>query len=213
MKKLNKKALALFFAISLSFTGMFAGTASAATNYWHFETDGIGTVYAVNGSGGNFSVTWSNCGYFIAGKGWRPGSANRVCNYSIGALTSSGNTNLLFYGWTRSPLIEYRVVDIWDTNRPIGTLMGTISTDGGTYDIYRTMRYNAPSIDGTQTYYQYWSVRTSKRQTGNPNTQINFGSHVNAWQSRGMNLGSEWVFQVLAVESYQSSGTANITVW
>ncbi len=210
MKKLNKKALALFFAFSLSFTSMFAGTASAATNYWYLETNDPGTV-DVNESGGNFNVRWN--GNFIAGKGWIPGSANRVCNYNAGVFAPSGNAYLLFYGWTRNALIEYRVVDSWGSWRPPeSSSKGTVSSDGGTYDIYQTTRYNAPSIDGTQTYQQYWSVRTSKRATGS-NVTIIFGNHVHAWRSRGMNLGSDFVFQVMGVEAYQSSGYANISVW
>lgn len=87
-----------------------------------------------------------------------------------------------------------------------------MTSDGGTYDIYTTMRYNAPSIDGTQTFQQLWSVRQSKRSTG-INASINFGNHVNAWRSRGMNLGSSWSYQVLATEGYQSNGRSNVTVW
>ncbi len=214
MKRLNKKALVLFFAISLSFTGMFVGTASAAS-YWHFETDGGGTVNPVNGSGGNFSVSWgSNSEYFIVGKGWATGSASRVCNYNAHVWEASGNALLLFYGWTRNPLVEYRIVDSWGSWRPPGaSSKGTVSNDGGTYDIYQITRYNAPSIDGTQTFQQYWSVRTSKRATGS-NVTITFSNHVNAWRSRGMNLGSSWGYQMMAVEAFPgSSGRANITVW
>ncbi len=217
MKKLNKKALALFFAISLCFTGMFAGTASAA-GYWFVWTDGGGTVVPggpVNGPGGNFSFSWgSSSAYFIVGKGWGSGSASRVCNYNAHVWEVSGDALLFFYGWTRNALIEYRVVDSWGSWRPPGaSSKGTISSDGGTYNIYQTMRYNAPSIDGTQTYAQYWSVRTSKRATGS-NVRVTFANHVNAWKSSGMNLGSSWAYQIMAVETFPgSSGNANITVW
>ncbi|MGB8455100.1 MAG: glycoside hydrolase family 11 protein [Anaerocolumna sp.] len=212
MSKLNKKVLALFFAILMSLTSMFAGTAYAATDYWQNWTDGGGTVNANNGSGGNFSVNWTNCGNFVVGKGWYTGNAYRVVNYNAGVFSPSGNGYLTLYGWTRNSLIEYYVVDSWGTYRPTGTYKGTVASDGGTYDIYTTMRYNAPSIDGTQTFQQFWSVRQSKRATGS-NVQINFSNHYNAWNSKGMNLGSSWAYQALCVEGYQSSGSANVTVW
>lgn len=212
MRKLNKRVLALFFAITMCFTFMFAGTAYSATDYWQNWTDGGGYVSAVNGSGGNYSVSWSNCGNFVVGKGWYTGSANRVVGYNAGAFSPSGNGYLTLYGWTRNSLIEYYVVDSWGTYRPTGTYKGSVYSDGGNYDIYTTMRYNAPSIDGTKTFQQFWSVRQSKRPTGS-NVQINFGNHYNAWRSKGMYLGSSWAYQALCVEGYQSSGYANVTVW
>jgi endo-1,4-beta-xylanase len=35
---------------------------------------------------------------------------------------------------------------------------------------------------------------------------------VNAWASRGWNLGGH-VYQIMATEGYQSSGNSNLTVW
>lgn len=212
MSKLIKKVVALVFVVSMSLSSIFTAKVEAATDYWQNWTDGGGTVNATNGSGGNYSVSWTNCGNFVVGKGWNSGIASRVVNYNAGIFAPSGNGYLTFYGWTRNSLIEYYVVDSWGTYRPTGTHKGTVSSDGGTYDIYQTMRYNAPSIDGTQTFPQYWSVRQAKRATGS-NVQINFSNHVNAWKSKGLNLGSSWSYQALCVEGYQSSGNANVTVW
>ncbi len=210
MIMLRKKGWAVFTVLVLMFC-LFASHASANT-HWQYWSDGIGYIDAVNGPGGNYSVYWSNVGNFVIGKGWAVGSPNRVVNYNAGAWNPQGNAYLTLYGWTRNQLIEYYVVDSWGTYRPTGEYRGSVYSDGGMYDIYRTMRYNAPSIDGTQTFPQYWSVRQTKRPTGS-NVSITFSNHVNAWRNAGMHLGTSWSYQVLATEGYQSSGYSNVTVW
>jgi hypothetical protein len=92
--------------------------------------------------------------------------------------------------------------------------MGTINTDGATYNLYRSQRVNAPSIDGTQTFWQIFSTRTSQAPTGQ-NLTITFANHANAWANAGWGLGSDLSpAAILLTEAWgQSSGYSNATVW
>lgn len=151
----------------------------------------------------------------VTGVGWRRGSSTRTIAYRAARFDAGTNSYLTLYGWSIDPLIEYYVVDSWGTGfEPPGkdaVQLGTVESDGGTYRIYRTQRVQQPSIRGTQTFYQFWSVRTARRPIGR-DSRVTFANHVAAWEKLGMSLG-RMNYQVLATEGFGSTGASDITVW
>lgn len=209
----------LTFAILLT---MLTVSVQAATTLYSNQTgtqDGYdyelwrdyGNTSMTLNNGGNFSCQWSGIGNVLFRKGKKFDSTKtyqQIGNISIdygATFNPGGNSYLCVYGWTKSPLVEYYIVDNWGTYRPTGTYKGSIYVDGGTYDIYLTTRYNQPSIEGTSTFNQYWSVRQSKRSSGT----ISVTEHFKKWESLGMRMGN--LYEVaFTVEGYQSNGSANV---
>ena len=107
-------------------------------------------------------------------------------------------------------MIEYYIVENFGTYNPSSgaTRKGSFTVDGSVYDIYQSTRTNQPSIDGTSTFQQFWSVRQSKRSSGS----VDAAAHFNAWANLGMKLGTSHDYQIVATEGYQSAGSASITV-
>lgn len=122
---------------------------------------------------------------------------------------ASGNWYLSLYGWTKSPLIEFYVVEAFGSYDPssAASAVGTAEIDGSTYTLLQTTRTNQPSIEGTSTFQQYWAVRKEHRTSGS----IDFGAHIDAWKGAGLDLGS-FDYMILATEGYKSSGSSTVTV-
>lgn len=151
-----------------------------------------------------FSVNWSNA-RFVGRKGIRPGSEDLVINYNAN-FQPNGNGYLAVYGWTKDPLVEYYVLESWGSYKPPGgSSVGTVTSDGATYEIYKSMRNNEDSIIGKATFPQYWSVRQQKRTSGT----ITLANHVKGWAGKSMPMGSFYEVS-MTVEGYQSSGTADV---
>ncbi|MCJ1415980.1 hypothetical protein MMC32_002315 [Xylographa parallela] len=188
-----------------------AGTPSeTGTNngfYYSYYTDGGSTATYTNLAGGGYSVNWGTGGNLVAGKGYNPGSGHAIsytANYK-----PNGNSYLSVYGWTTGPLVEYYILEDLGTYNPASGLThkGTVTSDGGTYDIYLGVRTNEPSIQGTATFNQYWSIRQAKRTSGTVTCQ----NHFNAWAALGLKMGA-FNYQIVATEAYFSSGSSTVTV-
>ena len=177
---------------------------------WKDEGD---TTMTLQGEG-KFTCEWSdiNSALFRIGKKF---DATQNWN-DIGVITVDygaefdpvGNAYLCVYGWTKEPLVEYYVVESWGTWRPPGAeSKGTITIDGEEYDVYETTRENQPSIEGTQTFQQYWSVR--KKKNLSESGTVTLTDHFQAWEDMDMPMGKLYE-AAFTVEGYQSEGTAEV---
>jgi len=134
----------------------------------------------------------------------------RIVNYT-GSFTPNGGTAYLsVYGWTTSPLIEYRIVESYLSFNPSSddgfTYKGNVTSDGGKYDIYLCDPPNE-GMYPEDAFSQYWSVRTDKRVGGTVTT----ANHFDTWKTAGMNLGI-FNYQLLATEGDNGSGSSSIVV-
>ena len=215
------------------------GTGGGAINMIHNwnnvtqQRTGQGTSGRITNSGGmtdatfnlatgNFSAQWTttqagNRHNNLHGVGWRQGSPNRTIGYNVGALNHTsghqGMTIAAYYGWTRNPLVEWYVIDNWLNHRSTpGTHIGTFTSDGGTYEVWRASQHGH-HINGYGAFTQIKSVRTQVAPLGQ-NRTITFRNHVDAWARFGTNLtNADWYYQVFIIEGWESNGSGNATVW
>ncbi len=166
---------------------------------------------------GTYKASWSNTGDFLARVGFK---YNEDKTYSeLGPIDayfnwskqgSAGGYNYIgIYGWTVDPLVEYYIVDDW-FNKPganlLGQRKGEFTVDGDTYEIYQNTRVQQPSIKGTSTFPQYFSVRKSSRSCGH----IDITAHFKKWEELGMKMGKMYEAKVL-VEAGGGTGSFDVS--
>lgn len=187
--------------------------------YELWNQNGEGTGCMTIGDGARFSGEWSGILNYLARRGLGYNKtqehqeigtfySNYDCDYN--PSSASGNSYLSVYGWTVDPLIEYYIVEDWRNWIPSmddnAISKGTVTVNGSTYEIIKNTRVNQPSIVGTATFDQYFSIRTDKRNSGT----INISDHFKAWETLEMDMGK--LFEVsFVVEGYKSSGTFNFS--
>jgi endo-1,4-beta-xylanase len=157
---------------------------------------------------GTFSAKWNGGTDVVVGLGWKTGSA-RTINYDA-QFTPTGSSYLAAYGWINSPQAEYYVVESFGQFDPCSgsaQKLGSVTSDGGSYTVCKSTRTNQPSITGTSTFTQYWSVRTSKRTSGS----ITMKNHFDVWAKNGFG-NSDFNYLVMAVEAFGGQGSASVKV-
>lgn len=177
--------------------GLETGLATRQSYVQDYTTGG-GSVNFSPSSTGPFTVSFSGASDFVVGKGWNPGSTSPI-TYSATFEASSGTVTLSLYGWTTNPLVEWYVIENYNIE-PTGGQVSTVTTDGSSYDILINTRTNEPSIEGTSTFQQVKSVRTSIRNSGT----ITLANHIAAWKAAGLSLGT-FNLEVMATEGYNSA--------
>jgi hypothetical protein len=191
----------------------------AAGSYsWSIWSSGSGGCITPYGVGAAFKATWNNAGDFLAREGFQWDETKTYDQYGTisaeYAYTKTGSAGgysyIGIYGWSNNPLIEYYIVDDWfgGGGPPTagGDLKGSLDVDDGTYNIYTHTQVNQPSIHGTATFTQFFSIRQTPRQCGH----ISISEHFKKWASLGMKLGNMYEAKVL-VEAGGGNGSIDFT--
>jgi hypothetical protein len=195
-------------------------------NGYHYEMwkQNPGTVkMTVYNEEARFDVEWRSIQNFVARVGLIYDETKT--HQQIGTITadlafqkSSIQNGLAYfgiYGWTVDPLVEFYVMEDWVSWRPRGgdgnhQSRGTITIDGGQYDVVTRQMNNQPSIKGTASFPQVFSIRQQTRSSGS----ISVSEHFKQWEKIGIALGKMYEVKI-KVESYdgqsRSTGSSKVT--
>jgi len=212
-------------AVNCSGPALTGGTQHCSSNAqgtvngvgWSIWSSGSGGCMTTYGAGAAFKATWNNSGDFLARMGFQWDETKTYDQYGTISAdyaytksgTGGGYSFIGIYGWSNNPLVEFYIVDDWFGNRPPtggGTLKGTFTVDGETYNVYTHTQTSQPSIHGTATFPQFFSIRQTARQCGH----ISVTEHFKQWASYGMNLGKMYEAKLL-VEAGGGTGSIDYT--
>ena len=173
-------------------------------------------------NGGAFSVEWSGTINMLARSGKRWGANSTVTVQNVGNITSEfevewgSSDNVKYvsvYGWGYydkadipsgfSDEIEYYIVQDRGSYNPTqgGKKFGSAVIDGISYDFYTTDRIQQPSLSGTSTFKQYWSIPSNTSQHRTKGT-ISISKHFSEWAKVGMKMGRLYEVASMKIESY-----------
>ena len=197
---------------------------SAGGYSYELWAEGTGSgCMTVAGVDARFKATWTNVEDFLARVGLAfdqtktPAQIGTI-SADFAQTKTGGTAGLVYigiYGWTVDPLREYYILDDWGTTMPAGIAsdgtprdhVGTITVDGGTYEVWKKTRTNKPAITGdNKTFDQYFSIRQTARQCGH----ISISEHFSQWNNLGLPLGKLYEAKLL-VEAQDSTGTVDFT--
>ncbi len=199
-------------------------------DYELWSQDGAGsatmTINASDENGGAFSVEWQGTINMLARMGKRWGSNSTVTVQNVGNISAefdvewSSTDNVKYvsvYGWGYydpqdvpsgfSNEIEYYIIQDRGSYNPTqgGKRLGGATIDGIEYDFYTTDRINQPSLSGTSTFKQYWSIPKNTSQHRTKGT-ISISKHFKAWADAGMKMGKLYEVASMKIESYTGQG-------
>ena len=204
MKSLLKSACLLSIGTAC-LTGLVPACLAGGTTgsnggfyYFTYYTGSGSTSISFPVNGGNFVGSWtSGITDSLCGKGWNPGSIRNI-GYNIGVLSGSWHSAGA-YGWAPYPGLEWYITDYGANS---GTFIGTVNSDGGTYNVYEGTQGGGP---------QYKDSRTVSQSLG-ANHTITMANHVNYWKAH---IGTFGTIRetVLSIEAFSGPGTCNATVW
>lgn len=199
-------------------------------DYELWSQDGVGnatmTLNPSDANGGTFSVEWSGTVNMLARSGKRWGSNSTVTVQNVGNITAefevewSSTDNVKYvsvYGWGYydqqdipsgfSNEIEYYIIQDRGSYDPTqgGDYKGSATIDGIDYKFFTTDRRSQPSLSGTSTFKQYWSIPSSTNQHRTKGT-ISISKHFEAWAKAGMKMGKLYEVASMKIESYTGQG-------